>query len=154
MVRQGRHRSFTKKRAVFRKMYNLEVNGSSADQILYTASRTVTLIRTRMEVKINSETVSGGTQIMDWELWRKYDGQNLPTIDIVTDVIYSSEDDLIMKEKEAVMRETTGANGGYRYCIDSKGQREFKPGTQLVLVLNGGAFMILSGIMTTWWKEA
>ena len=131
----------TKRRKINRTSYYLGANGSTADTTVLTATQAVTLIRSRMRVKINAESVSGAEKIMNWELMIKRKGTALPTFDANGEPAYGNTLEFLMADRESVMRETTGADGSYQFLIDNKGQRELEIGDALVFRFDGDAFV-------------
>ncbi len=142
------------KRATWRQINEFtDFNGSSGDFTLFTADEAITLTRTIIDGWVNAEAVSGATQNLDCEIWRKRTGVALPTWDIANGIDYSQNDDLIVKFKASLMRETTSSGNVLRIFYDLKSKRKLKAGQTLVFRFNGSSAMILNALITQFLLE-
>ncbi len=143
------------RRSVGRVIQVLNVNGGQAEFSLVDLSKDLTIVRMMFRGTFSSEAVSGAVQALDYEIWRKSKstGATLPTIDISGGIAYADDEDLMIKEKLTIMRETTSSTSTILHEWDSKGQRKFTSAEHMRMRLSGGAALILAGVLTIFFKD-
>ena len=123
-----------------------DVNGSTAEFVLLTATEPITLVRVIEDLIATCEAISGATQDMHWELWIKRKGQALPTVFPVSGLItYSDNLGFCYRRNAAFMRETTAAPGSMDRFRDLKIKRKLKRDDEIVIRTVGNAFVVLNG---------
>ena len=131
-----------------------DVNGSTAEFVLLTATEPITLVRIIEDLIATCEAVSGATQDMHWELWIKRKGQALPATFPLTGLItYGDNLAFCYRRNAAFMRETTSANGTLDRFRNIKIKRKLKRDDEIVFRTVGNAFVVLNGNLSMFCLE-
>jgi len=142
------------KRATKRIIWNFTFNGSTADQVLFTADEAITLTRVLVNGSILTEATSGAHQRLDMEFWRLKVGNAVPAMDVSANISYAQNQDLYSKHSWGLNKVTGDGDPVIPVAVELKGKRKMKEGDAIIAAFSGGSSMFIVATVVLFFLES